>query len=98
MLNNQLRRSRSDRLVGGVAGGLAAYFGVDTTFVRLAIVLLALFFNIATLLAYGALWLLLPSDDSIAGTTGDTVRENVGEMQRAAEGLVERVRGLFTRL
>jgi phage shock protein C len=98
MLNNRLTRSRSDRLIGGVAGGLAAYFSVDTTFVRLAIVLLALFFNVATLLAYLALWLLLPNDDSIAGTTPDTMRENLGEMQRAAEGLAERVRGLFTRL
>lgn len=98
MLNNRLTRSRSDRLIGGVGGGLAAYFGVDVTIVRLAIVLLALFFNVATVAAYFALWLLLPSDDSIAGTTPDTLRENVGEMQRAAEGLVDRVRGLFTRL
>ena len=98
MLNNRLTRSRSDRLVGGVAGGLAAYFGVETTFVRIAIVVLALFFNVATAIAYVALWLLVPSEDSISDATPDTIRENLGEMQRAAEGLVDRVRGLFTRL
>ena len=98
MLNNRLTRSRSDRLIGGVAGGLAAYFGVDATIVRLVVVALALLFNVATVLVYLALWLLLPADDSIAGTTPDTLRENLGEMQRSAEGLVERIRGMFTRL
>ena len=98
MLNTRLTRSRSDRLVGGVAGGLAASFRVDAPIVRIAVVVLALFFNVATLIAYVALWLLLPSEDSISDDTPNTIRENLGEMQRAAEGLVERVRGLFTRL
>lgn len=37
-----LRRSRDDRMVLGVAGGLGRYLGVDSVFVRIAFVLLAL--------------------------------------------------------
>lgn len=35
-----LRKSRDDRVVAGVCGGLARYFGIDSTLVRLAFVLL----------------------------------------------------------
>jgi phage shock protein C len=38
-----LRRSREDRVIFGVAGGLARYLGVDTVVVRIAFVLLAVF-------------------------------------------------------
>lgn len=39
----KLYRSRRDRKVFGVCGGIAEYFGVDSTLVRLALVLLVLF-------------------------------------------------------
>jgi phage shock protein C len=38
----RLMRSQSDRMFGGVCGGLADYWGLDPTLVRLAFVLLAL--------------------------------------------------------
>ena len=37
-----LTRSRTDRMVSGVCGGLAAYFGMDATLVRLVIAVLIL--------------------------------------------------------
>lgn len=37
-----LRRSRSDRLVGGVLGGFGAYLGIDPTWLRVAYALFAL--------------------------------------------------------
>ena len=40
--NKTLARSRTDRRVFGVAGGLAEYFGIDATLVRILFVLLAL--------------------------------------------------------
>ena len=63
-----LRRSREDRLVAGLAAGIAARTGVDVTLVRLAFVVAALLggFGVA---AYVAGWLLLPAegaDGSIA--------------------------------
>ncbi len=42
MMNTQLTRSSSDRMIGGVCGGLARYFGIDSSIVRLVFVLLVL--------------------------------------------------------
>jgi len=58
----KLRRSRSDRMVAGVCGGLAKTFGVDAAIVRIALVA-------ATLLGFGTgavlylvCWLVMPQD------------------------------------
>lgn len=58
---DRLRRSRSDRYIAGVAGGLGRHFDVDPTVVRVLLVVLA-FFGGAGLLLYGAVWLLVPED------------------------------------
>jgi len=56
-----LRRSRDDRLVAGVAGGLARRLCVDVTLVRVGLVLLALFSGFGAA-AYVLAWLLVPAD------------------------------------
>lgn len=55
----RLFRSRSQRMVGGVAGGIAEYLGVDPTIVRLGFVLTA-FFGGAGVVAYVVAWLIIP--------------------------------------
>ena len=65
-----LRRSYQDRMLGGVSGGLARYFGVDTMIVRIAFVVLTVFGG-AGIPLYLAGLLLIPdegSDQSIAGS------------------------------
>jgi phage shock protein PspC (stress-responsive transcriptional regulator) len=57
----QLRRSADDRMLGGVAGGIARYLAVDATLVRVIIAALVLL-NGAGLALYGAAWLLIPED------------------------------------
>lgn len=55
-----LRRSRDERLVGGVAGGLARRFGIDPTIVRVVILLTSLSgYGVA---AYVLAWLLIPAE------------------------------------
>jgi len=44
-MNTQLRRSRTNKLVGGVAGGIAETYGWDPTLVRLGFVILTLAFR-----------------------------------------------------
>jgi phage shock protein PspC (stress-responsive transcriptional regulator) len=64
-----LRRSYEDRMLGGVAGGVARYFGVDTMIVRIAFVVLTVVGG-AGIPLYLAGLLLIPdegSDQSIAG-------------------------------
>lgn len=57
------KRSREDRVLGGVCGGLANYFDVDPTLVRVGWVVLA--FATAAFpgfLVYVLLWLLAPEE------------------------------------
>lgn len=64
----RITRSRDDRILGGVAGGLARYLGVDPVVVRLGFVVAAVLAGIGVLV-YVAAWLLIP-DDTEAATTG----------------------------
>ena len=57
----QLRRSADDRMLAGVAGGIARYLDVDVTLVRVIIAALALL-NGLGLALYIAAWLLIPED------------------------------------
>ncbi len=57
----QLRRSGDDKMLAGVAGGLARYLNADVTLVRVIIAALALFTGAAVAL-YIAAWLLIPAD------------------------------------
>ena len=65
-----LRRSYSDRMLAGVAGGVAQYFGVDATIVRIAFVVLTILGGTGIPLYLAGL-LLIPdegTDQSIAGS------------------------------
>jgi phage shock protein C len=57
----KLYRSRSDRRIAGVCGGLAAYFNIDPTLIRLLFVL-GLIFVGGTLLAYIILMIVIPEE------------------------------------
>ncbi len=63
MENNpkKLYRSRIDRKIGGVCGGLGEYLGIDATLVRLLFVLGLLFVG-GTLLAYIILLVVIPEE------------------------------------
>lgn len=61
-----LRRSRSNRVIGGVCGGVAEYFGIDVSLVRLLTFLLV-FFGGISLWVYIILWIVIPSD-TVAGS------------------------------
>jgi phage shock protein PspC (stress-responsive transcriptional regulator) len=57
----RLYRSRDDRMIGGVCGGLGRHFGIDPVIVRIAAVVLLLFGG-ASALAYLAFLLLVPEE------------------------------------
>jgi phage shock protein PspC (stress-responsive transcriptional regulator) len=56
-----LRRSADDKMLGGVAGGVARYLDADVTLVRVIIAALALLTGVGVAL-YLAAWLLIPAD------------------------------------
>jgi phage shock protein PspC (stress-responsive transcriptional regulator) len=59
-------RSVSDRKLSGVCGGIARLLGVDTTFVRVAYALVAIFtFVLPAVAVYIVLTFLIPSEDDV---------------------------------
>ncbi len=59
-----LRRSTHDYLIAGVCGGLAEYFGLPATRVRIIYVLCAILSAaFPGILVYIVLWLLIPRDE-----------------------------------
>lgn len=58
---NELRRSTTDRVIGGVCGGLARFFQIDSGLLRVGWVLLFLLAGTGGLI-YLVLWGILPDD------------------------------------
>ena len=67
----RLYRSRSDRKIAGVCGGIAAYFGMDPVIPRLVWVVLALAAGTG-LLAYIICWLVIPQAPRVPSASGVT--------------------------
>lgn len=61
MNDNRLYRSRDDKMVAGVSGGLSKFFGIDPTIIRLIFVITTLAGG-PGLLAYLILWLVVPQE------------------------------------
>ncbi len=73
-MKKKLCKSKTDRKIAGVCGGLAQYFGIDSTLIRLALVLLVLCAGTG-LLAYIIAAIVLPDEDEIV-TVSETNKEN----------------------
>lgn len=59
-----LRRSRRDRMIAGVVGGLADYFGIDSSLLRVIYVLVSIFSAaFPGTLVYIILWIVVPQED-----------------------------------
>ena len=74
-MRERLYRSRRERVIGGLAGGLARNLGIDVTWVRLGWVLLAFATQGAAILIYLVLLFVIPEEpedaaDPASGTSG----------------------------
>jgi phage shock protein C len=58
----KLRRSRSDRMVAGVCGGIARMFGIDAALVRILLVAATILGVGTGAVLYVLAWLILPED------------------------------------
>jgi phage shock protein C len=63
MNGKKLYRSRTDRKIAGVCGGLAQYSNVDPTVVRIGMIVLALPGG-PSILIYVLLWVVMPEEPS----------------------------------
>ena len=85
----QITRSSTDRMLGGVCGGLAQYLGVDSTLVRLGFVLLT-FAGVSPVL-YLILWLVMPSESATSANWTQQVQQTFGEIQERATTVAKEV-------
>lgn len=60
-MSKKLYRSKNDRMIAGVCGGLADYFNVDSSLVRLAVLFIFLFQGIG-LAAYIIAWIVMSEE------------------------------------
>lgn len=68
MSKKALRRSRQDRMIGGVVGGLARHFNLDATVLRIIYVLVSLFSAaFPGIIVYLILWVIIPLEDEDEG-------------------------------
>ena len=86
----QLTRSETDRVIAGVAGGIAERFGLDPTLVRIAWVV-SIFFGFGILL-YVVLWIALPAGPAQASEAIRIAEERYARGEISTEEL-RRIRG-----
>jgi phage shock protein C len=93
-MEKRLYRSRSDRLIWGVCGGLADYFDIDPAIIRIIAVLL-IFANGIGIVAYIIMAIVVPLEGSKTTRPEDTVRENVAEMRESTMEIGQRLKQTF---
>jgi len=82
-MTNKLYRSQTERMLGGVCGGLAKYLNVDTTIVRLFFIVLTLLGGFGPLV-YFIMWVVVPLEDHVYTDThperfdGEDIKERAG--------------------
>ena len=65
MTTNQkkaLRRSKSNRILAGVCGGLAEFFGISSFWFRLALIIAFIPGGVPGILIYLLLWMVIPGE------------------------------------
>lgn len=91
--SKKLFRSTDDRVLGGVAGGIASYFGTDPVVIRVLFVI-SMFLGGAGVLVYLILWIICPEARSITEkmqmqgepVTLSNIEENVKKSLNVKEG------------
>ncbi|MCL2379736.1 MAG: PspC domain-containing protein [Coriobacteriia bacterium] len=59
----RLMRSRKNRMIGGVCGGIGEYFNIDPTIIRIIAVVMLLFPVGPVFFAYILAWIIIPLDN-----------------------------------
>jgi len=88
-MKNKLYRSKKDCVIGGVCGGIAEYFDVDPTLIRLLAVLV-FFLGGSGIIAYIIGWIIIPQNpNGNAEGNSENKEETKGKIKKAEENLLE---------
>ena len=95
-MEKRLYRSRSDRMIWGVCGGLAKYFDIDPTIVRV-IAVLTIFLGTMGIWAYIILAIVVPLEGSEVTEPKNTIKENVEEIKETATKIGREIQSTFAK-
>jgi phage shock protein C len=93
-MKKTLYRSKNDRMIFGVCGGIADYFTIDPVIIRLIAILLV-FAHGTGLIAYIILAIIVPAEGSRNSSTDDTVKENVADIKETARDIGQQIHDSF---
>jgi phage shock protein PspC (stress-responsive transcriptional regulator) len=88
----RLRRSSTERMLGGVSGGLAEYSGIDAVLWRVGFVVLTCAGG-AGVLAYLLLWVLMPAGPAASDERPSALEQLIGRLHDALSGGTNRPQG-----
>ncbi len=86
----RIYRSKTDRILGGVAGGLGEYLDLDPTIFRLIFVILTVFGG-SGIIIYLILWLIMPEKDN-GKKFEDTIKDNADDIKEKAQNFAQEIR------
>lgn len=96
-MKTKLTRSRTDRMLAGVCGGLAAYLGIEAVWVRLFFILITIVPNGIGILVYLILWIIMPEPRQEDLPTEQRIQANAediaGKAQEFAQNVGQSFRG-----
>jgi phage shock protein C len=87
-VNKKLYRSETDKVIAGVCAGIADFFDIDPTLVRIAFVLITIFGG-GGIILYIILWLIIPSEESNGEISRDNIKKGTGEIKAQAGKFAE---------
>ncbi|EUJ52199.1 PspC domain-containing protein [Listeria rocourtiae FSL F6-920] len=97
-MNKKLRRSRSDRKIGGVFGGLSEYLGIDANVLRIIYVVLIIISwkTMIGVIAYIIALFLIPSEDTsydeVIDRHNQKMKDKYDRHERRMESKSERIK------
>jgi phage shock protein C len=84
----KLYRSETNKVLAGVCGGLGEYFDIDPTLVRIAFIVLTVLTG-GGIIIYPLMWLLIPSESDVSGSSEKTMNKNIEEMKEKASEVLK---------
>ncbi len=91
-LTGNLRRSRNDRILAGVCGGIARHFSIDSSVVRLLTVLLVAFAGLS-IWVYLILWIVMPEEERTTWAQQQRAEGQVRRLYRSQDRMIGGVLG-----
>jgi len=90
MSETRLTRNNNDKIIAGVAGGIASYLAIDPILVRVAFLIL-LFASGIGFPIYLILWIVMPLENGSEESDVDVIQKNIGEMGETVSSSVNRL-------